>query len=62
MNENISISHTISLKCLINNIPPLLKEMAWRRPRDKPLSEPMMVSLLMHICVTRPQMSQLIQR
>ena len=29
--------------------------MAWRRPGDKPLSEPMMVSLLMHICVTRPQ-------
>ena len=29
--------------------------MAWRRPRDKPLSEPMMVYLLMHICVTRPQ-------
>ena len=29
--------------------------MAWRRPGDKPLSEPMMVSLLIHICVTRPQ-------
>ena len=29
--------------------------MAWRRPGDKPLSEPMMVNLLMHICVTRPQ-------
>ena len=29
--------------------------MAWHRPGDKPLSEPMMVSLLMHICVTRPQ-------
>ena len=29
--------------------------MAWRRPGDKPLSEPMMVSLLTHICVTRPQ-------
>ena len=28
---------------------------AWRPPGDKPLSEPMMVSLLMHICVTRPQ-------
>ena len=25
------------------------------RPGDKPLSEPMMVSLLTHICVTRPQ-------
>ena len=29
--------------------------MAWRRPGDKPLSEPMMVKLLTHICVTRPQ-------
>ena len=29
--------------------------MAWRRPGDKPLSEPIMVSLLTHICVTRPQ-------
>ena len=29
--------------------------MAWRRPGDKPLSEPRMESLLTHICVTRPQ-------
>ena len=29
--------------------------MAWRRPGDKPLSELMMVSLLTHICATRPQ-------
>ena len=29
--------------------------MAWRRPGDKPLSEPMIVCLLTHICVTRPQ-------
>ena len=29
--------------------------MAWRRPGDRPLSESMMVSLLMHICITRPQ-------
>ena len=29
--------------------------MAWRRRGDKPLSEPMMVSLLTHICVTWPQ-------
>ena len=27
--------------------------MAWCRPGDKPLSEPMMVSLLRHLCVTR---------
>ena len=29
--------------------------MAWRWPGNKPLSEPMLVSLPMHICVTRPQ-------
>ena len=39
----------------MNNIPALVQIMAWRRPGDKPLSEPMMVSLLTHICVTRPQ-------
>ena len=33
--------------------------MAWRRPGNKPLSGPMMVSLLMHICVTRPQLIKL---
>ena len=35
--------------------PALVQIMAWRRPGDKPLSGPMMVSLLTHICVTRPQ-------
>ena len=29
--------------------------MAWRRPGDKPLSGPVMVRLLTHRCVTRPQ-------
>ena len=29
--------------------------MAWRRPGDKPLCGPIMVKLLTHICVTRPQ-------
>ena len=29
--------------------------MAWRQLGDKPLSEPMMVCLLTHLCVTRPQ-------
>ena len=29
--------------------------MAWRLPGDNPSSEPMMVSVLTHICVTRPQ-------
>ena len=36
----------------INNIPTLIQTMAWRRPGDKPPSEPMLVSLLTHICVT----------
>ena len=39
----------------INHIPTLVQIMAWRRPGDKLLSESMMVSLLAHICVTRPQ-------
>ena len=39
----------------INYTPALVQIMAWRRPGDKPLSESMMVSLLTHIRVTRPQ-------
>ena len=31
------------------------RPLAWRRPVVKPISEPMVVSLLMHICVIRPQ-------
>ena len=58
-NENVWISINISLKFVprgpMNNIPTLLRVMAWRRPGDKPLSEPMMVRLTTHICVTRPQ-------
>ena len=34
--------------------------MAWHRAGDKPLSEPMMVSLLTNICVTRPQLTEAI--
>ena len=59
LNENVWISIKISLKFVpkvpINNIPALVQIMAWRRAGDKPLSEPMMDSLLTHICVTRPQ-------
>ena len=59
LNENVWISNKISLKFVpkvpINNIPALVQILAWRRSGDKPLSEPMMVSLLMHICVNRPQ-------
>ena len=39
----------------IDNSSALVQIMAWRRPGDKPLSEPMMVSLLTHICITCPQ-------
>ena len=46
LNENIWISIKISLmfvpKSPIDNIPALVQIMAWLRPGDKPLSEPMM--------------------
>ena len=58
-NENVWISIKISLKFVpkgpIKNIPALVQIMAWRRSGDKPLSEPMVVSLSTHICVTRPR-------
>ena len=58
-NKNASISLSISLKCVpkvrINNIPTLVQIMAWCRPGDKPLSEPVMVRLPTHTCVTWPQ-------
>ena len=59
LNENVLILLKISLKFVpkvpVTNIPALIQIMAWRRPGDKPLSKPMMVSLLMHICITPPQ-------
>ena len=48
------------LKVQINNILVLVQMMAWRRPGDKPLSEPMMVSSLTHIYVTRTQWVKLV--
>ena len=49
LNENVWSSIGISLKFLsrvpIDNKPALVQIMAWRRPGDKPLSEPMMTSL-----------------
>ena len=58
-NENVWISIKISLtyvpKGPIYNIPALVQIMAWRRPGDKPLFEPMMDSLPTHICVTQRQ-------
>ena len=59
LDENVIILIKISLKFVpngpINNIPALVQIMARRRPGDKPLSEPMLVILPTHICVTRPQ-------
>ena len=53
LNENAWILINISLKSIhkgqINNIPALVQIMPWRRPGDKPLSEPMMYSLLTDI-------------
>ena len=53
LNENVWILIKISLKFVpkgpINNIPSLVQIMAWRRSGDKPLSEPMMVSLLTYM-------------
>ena len=55
LNENVWILLQILLKLVpevqIDNIPALVSIMAWCRPGDKPLSEPMMASLLTHICV-----------
>ena len=57
--KNVWIPIEISLKFVpkgpIDNIPALVQTMAWRRPGDKPLSEPVMGRLPAHICVTRPQ-------
>ena len=59
LNENIWFPIKISVKFVpedpIYNIPSLIRIMAWRRPGDKPLSEPMMVSLPTHLCVARSQ-------
>ena len=65
VNENVIISIKISLKFVpkgpINNNPALVQKMAWHRSGNKPLSVPMMVSLLTHICVTRPQWVKIVQ-
>ena len=59
LNENVWISIKIPVKFVpkgsINNIQALFQIMAWHRPGDKPLSETMVVTLLMHICTTLPQ-------
>ena len=59
LNENVYTSIKISLQLVpkgpINNNPALVHIMAWRRPGDKPLSEPMMFNLQTPTCVARPQ-------
>ena len=59
LHENALMVLKFSLKIIpkvrINNIPALVQIMAWRRTGDKPLSEPMMVRFLKHLCVTWPQ-------
>ena len=59
LNENARISIKSSLKFVpkgpISNIPALAQIMAWRQSGDKPLSEPMMASLLTHVRVIRPR-------
>ena len=59
LNENVLISIKISLKFVpngpINIITALVQIMTWRRPGDKPLSKPMVVSFPTHIFVTRHQ-------
>ena len=53
---SIKISPKFAPKNAIENIPASVQIVAWhRQPGDKTLSEPMMVSLLTHTCVTRPQ-------
>ena len=58
VNENARIAIKISLRFVakgpINNIPALVQIMAWRRPGDKPLSEPMLVFVPTHLCVNQP--------
>ena len=57
MNENSWIVLKFSLKfgpnVRINDIPVLVQIMTWRCPGDKPLSEPTVVSLLTHMCVSK---------
>ena len=59
LNKNDKIPIPIAMKLVlripIDNKPALVQVMAWHQTGDKPLTEPMMVSLPTHICITRPQ-------
>ena len=52
---SLKISLKFVRKFIIDNIPALVQIMAWHRSGDKPLSEPVVVNLLTHICVTWPE-------
>ena len=58
LKENVWIVIKISLQFVlngpINKIPTLVQITPWRRPGDTQFSEPMVVSLRMHICVAQP--------
>ena len=58
-NGNVWIPITISLKFVpqgpINSILELVQIMAWCQAGNKPLCEPKVVRLLVHICITQPQ-------
>ena len=57
LNENVWIQINVSPKFVlqdpIENIPALVQIMAWRWSGDKPLYEPVMISLMTHVCVTQ---------
>ena len=59
LNEDVRILLKISLKFVpkgpIDNDPALVQIMAWCQLGDKQLSESMIIILLMHICIPRPQ-------
>ena len=59
--KNVWILIIISLKFVpegpIDYIPALFQTMTRGGPGNKPLSEPMMVSFPMHICITWPQLT-----
>ena len=64
VNENawfsFKISMTFAPRVRIYSIPELVQIMVWRRPGDRPLSEPIMLSFLTYMCVTRPQWVKII--
>ena len=59
LNENAWILIKISLKFVfkgpISNILELVEITAWHQISDKPLSALFMISLMIHICVNRPE-------